>query len=117
MFWTFSVTIDIQLLGFRSPNHQSKVQGSQSTFQEVCRLFWQKDSDVIDITACERVRTINYYVQLYIYFSELSVSDVLSTPSLARKPSDSYFRTPGQVLSLTSNFSFVCLLNLNFTRQ
>lgn len=39
--------------------------------------------------------------------SELNLTDILTTPSLA-KPKKGYFRTPGQVLSLISSLGFVC---------
>ena len=42
-------------------------------------------------------------------FSEPSFIDVMSTPSVNKtdKAGSSFFRTPGQVMSLTSNFTFV----------
>ena len=48
-------------------------------------------------------------VIIELLFSEPSFIDVMSTPSLnkADKTGSSFFRTPGQVLSLTSNFTFV----------
>lgn len=39
-------------------------------------------------------------------FSELSLMDILNTPSLS-KPKKDYFRTPGQILSLISSLGFV----------
>lgn len=39
---------------------------------------------------------------------ELSLTDILTTPSLA-KPNKDYFRTPGQVLSLISSLGFVSI--------
>ena len=42
-------------------------------------------------------------------FSEPSFIDVMSTPSVNKtdKAGSSFLRTPGQVMSLTSNFTFV----------
>lgn len=42
----------------------------------------------------------------YLFMSELNLTDILTTPSLA-KPKKDYFRTPGQVLSLISSLGFV----------
>lgn len=39
-------------------------------------------------------------------FSELSLMDILNTPSLS-KPKKDYFRTPGQIISLISSLGFV----------
>lgn len=41
-----------------------------------------------------------------LFMSELNLTDILTTPSLA-KPKKDYFRTPGQVLSLISSLGFV----------
>ena len=35
------------------------------------------------------------------------MSDVVRTPSTSKEDNKEYFRTPGQVLSLVSNFNFV----------
>lgn len=43
---------------------------------------------------------------IFISLSELSLMDILTTPSLA-KPKKDYFRTPGQVLSLITSLGFV----------
>ena len=49
------------------------------------------------------------YIIFKILHTEPSFIDVMSTPSLnkADKTGSNFFRTPGQVLSLTSNFTFV----------
>jgi hypothetical protein len=39
-----------------------------------------------------------------LIFSEVSVADVIGTPSVCKVR---VFRTPGQIISLTSDFSFV----------
>lgn len=50
---------------------------------------------------------INIYFTLPLCCpSELSLMDILTTPSLA-KPKKDYFRTPGQVLSLISSLGLV----------
>lgn len=52
-------------------------------------------------------------INVLLYLSELSLADILTTPSLAKQKQD-YFRTPGQILSLISSLGFVslkCILN------
>lgn len=44
-------------------------------------------------------------------FSELSLMDILNTPSLS-KPKKDYFRTPGQIISLISSLGFVSVYNI-----
>ncbi len=41
---------------------------------------------------------------LFCFSSEVSVADVIGTPSVCKVRA---FRTPGQIISLTSDFSFV----------
>lgn len=48
----------------------------------------------------------NSFILYLCCLSELSLMDILTTPSLA-KPKKDYFRTPGQVLSLISSLGFV----------
>ena len=51
------------------------------------------------------------------FFLEPSFIDVMSTPSLNKNDKtsgSSFFRTPGQVMSLTSNFTFVSIHNFIF---
>jgi predicted component of type VI protein secretion system len=42
-----------------------------------------------------------------LFFAEVSVADVIGTPSVCKVR---VFRTPGQIISLTSDFSFVSFI-------
>ncbi len=51
------------------------------------------------------------FVSNYTYVSGISASDIMTTPSqkVAQYKKDT-FRTPGQILSLTTNFAFVSII-------
>lgn len=68
-------------------------------------ISYQLVIKLIMIITTSKVSNISFILSLSCV-SELSLMDILTTPSLA-KPKKGYFRTPGQVLSLISSLGFV----------
>jgi hypothetical protein len=69
-------------------------------------LDYQKfEIDEVSLEMTQPIKlSMRHRTLIDFYFSEVSVADVIGTPSVCKVR---VFRTPGQIISLTSDFSFV----------
>ena len=62
------------------------------------------DLDLVQMTLCK----VNYYWMSYHSIAGINAADIMSTPSVkVPQYKKDNFRTPGQILSLTTDFAFV----------
>ena len=59
--------------------------------------------------------TSSFQLKIFYFFVEPTIMDVMNTPSCKQPVSSpGYWRTPGQIASLTTDFTFVSLMRIVF---